>query len=244
MLIRKIKPVALLFSLAVFLVSCTGVEISPDITNPIKTVAVLPLYNATYDIDAPVLLRDSVSSRLRKYRYTLLSQDEVDDGISGLPPEALTDISQARALGERLGVDGLLYGYILNYDVVMEDSYKVRRVRVGFILVDVKLGRPIWSGGEGVKSEYEGKFAGIPQANYVQNPEGIAQFENVPAIGDIEGIRKWKSLTGNRAQLFSGTIPTTGDSGVAASSWGFELASETVALLNDVFKDLPMGPGN
>lgn len=239
-MVNKLKISAVLLMLMT-LSACASVKVTPDFLNPIKTVAVLPVYNATTDKDGPTTMRDMITYRLRQYQYTVKNEGRVDDDLVGVPAGTLMDLSHAKELGKRLGVDGLLYGYLLNYDVVIEGAYKVRRVRAGFILVDVSTGKAVWSHGVGIKSEHEGTFTGIPLAKLADDPEGMRQFESLSAISKIRDIETWKSLTGNKRTTIAGRI--TGNDGISATAWGAELAMESMELMNHIAADLPAGPG-
>ncbi len=182
---RTIK--ILLFATVIALSAC-GWTWLPDYDIPKKeyTVAVLPLYNATNDIDGPVMVRKMFDRKLQRYYRTvpLSSVDEILRNQAGVTLGGQLTLIDPRRLGEILGVDGLVYGYLLNFEDVKTVFYNVRKVRVAFKLVDAKTGNTVWARGQGVRS-----VGGM--VDVVPSDERLQEYLRIKDIEKIPGITEW-----------------------------------------------------
>ncbi len=174
-----------IFTVAILLPSCATL---PEHAIPKKeyTVAVLPLYNATNDIDGAVMVRQIFDRKLRPY-YKTVPINDIDRMLrdqAGLTLGGQLTMIDPRKLGEILGVDGLVYGYLLNFEDIKTLFYNVRKVRAAFKLIDTKTGDTVWARGQGVRS-VTGMIDAVPSDERLEEYKGIKDIEKIP------GINKW-----------------------------------------------------
>ncbi len=232
------------------LVSCAAAPPirPPDPLNPVWTVAVLPVYNVTNDVEGPEVTRSIAERFIGNLHYKSVPLKEVDRILRdrmGITLGSQLPLTTAQDLGRTLGVDGVLYGYLLDYDVLTAGIYNVNRVRAGFKLVDTKTGTVIWSRGQGVKSEIVSGKAGVG----VEVLEGIkdiktgGQYKTIEGLSDIPGISNWRLM---------GIIPTRTieEAGILSlgqkivtKTFGVYLRPETNVMMRIIFSDFPAGPG-
>jgi hypothetical protein len=140
--------------LAVLALSACTPVIRPDRSNPIKTVAVLPLVNNTNDLDGPPYLRALIVTELERHQYAVKPLPEVDQILKdqmGITLGAQLDLTNPQQLGKMLGVDGVLYGSLDEFNHLMTGVYNEKRVRVRTKLVNCANGQTVWKNGIGVK---------------------------------------------------------------------------------------------
>lgn len=182
----RLLRVLLLAAIVLFpLSSCT--TLPERRVKPNYTVAVLPIYNDTNDIDGPVLVRKVFNEKIQRYYKTIPLKD-VDRLLRdqmGITLGGQLEMTTPQKLGEVLDVDGVIYGYLLNFDDIKTVVLNVRRVRAGFKMVDVKSGRIIWAGGEGVRN-----ISGVVPVDFFKGkePAKIKDIEMIP------GINNWRSI--------------------------------------------------
>ncbi|MBI3753413.1 MAG: DUF799 family lipoprotein [Deltaproteobacteria bacterium] len=176
--------------IVLFLASCSyfshkNIEAVPRYQD--YTVAVLPLSNAANDINGQIVVRAIFHEKIKKYFSTkpLAEVDAVLKDRLGITLGAQVDITTPQQLGELLGVDGVIYGYLLNFDDITSGVYNARKVRAGFKLVDVKTGRIIWARGQGVKT-----VSGLTLLDVM--PED--SFSSVKDLTEIPGVNEWQVM--------------------------------------------------
>jgi len=173
------------FIASLLLPSCAALP-KYDLPRKEYTVAVLPLYNTTNDMDGPVMLRQMFDRKLQPYYKTMpvTAVDEILRDRAGVTLGGQLTMIEPGKLGEILGVDGLVYGYLLNFEDVKTVFYNVRKVRVAFKLVDTKTGNTVWARGQGVRS-VTGMIDVVPGDERLQEYMGIKDLEKIP------GINQW-----------------------------------------------------
>ncbi len=132
-------------------------------SNPIRTVAVLPLVNNTNDVEAPAYVREQFTKELQRHQYVIKPLLEVDQTLRdqmGVTLGAQLDMTTAQELGKTLGVDGVFFGSLDEFNHKITGVYNVKVVRVRTKLVDCKTGRTVWKSGIGVKSAMSAGTAG------------------------------------------------------------------------------------
>lgn len=128
-------------------------RIAPDIANPIKTVAVLPLVNQTNDVEAPGYVREEMILRLQALQYRVvpaLQTDQILRDQLGITLGRQLDLATVRQLSDALGVDGLMYGVLDDFSTTIAGVLTEKKVRARFALVRTAEGVTFWSGGAGV----------------------------------------------------------------------------------------------
>lgn len=124
-------------------------------SNPIRTVAVLPLVNNTNDVEAPAYVREQFTKELQRHQYIIKPLLEVDQTLRDQMSVTLgtqLDMTTAQELGKTLGVDGVFFGSLDEFNHKITGVYNVKVVRLRTKLVDCKTGRTVWKSGIGVKS--------------------------------------------------------------------------------------------
>ncbi len=127
---RRLLYLVLVFALG----ACGGRAIAPNPANPVYKVAVLPFYNATNDVDGPGTVRKLFAGRLDRFHYDSLPLEDVDRLLSdrmGITLGSQLELTTAKELGETLGVDGVFYGYLLDFGQITTGVYNVKKVRAG-----------------------------------------------------------------------------------------------------------------
>jgi hypothetical protein len=248
---KRPSLLALLVSVVLLASACAmGPRIPPNPANPIRTVAVLPIYNATNDVEGPEAVRALVEGHLRGLHYAVLPSAEADAVLRdrmGITLGSQLNLTTPRKLGEELGVDAVIYGYLLNFETVTTGVYNVKKVRAGFALIDAKSGRTIWSRGQGVKSELTsggliGK--GVSLARDVQERrEGLEPFKSIEGIERIPGITEWRKLERkSEASVGDAALFSLGER-LVTKALGVHLKLESEAMADMIFRQFPVGPG-
>ncbi len=138
------------------LAACAGMQgIAPNPSNPIRTVAILPFVNNTNDVDGPVYVRALFAEELDKHQYVVKPLTEVDQILKDQMSVTLgkqLDMATPAQLGQTLGVDGVIYGSLDEFNQIMTGVYNVKKVRARVKLVNCKTGQTVWRNGIGVKS--------------------------------------------------------------------------------------------
>lgn len=205
-LINRFRLLRFLLLAAILLFPLSSCTTLPERrVKPDYTVAVLPLYNATADLDGPVLVRRVFNDKIRKYYKTMPLKD-VDRLLRdqmGITLGGQLEMTTPQKLGEVLGVDAVIYGYLLNFDDITAVVYNARKVRAGFKLVDAKTGQTLWARGQGVRS-----FVGLGEPTVYKEWEP----STIKGLQDIPGINEWHNF------ISIGMKPQNRDQAIAAAS--------------------------
>lgn len=136
----KLSVFTLLFGIMLFAVGC--VPMKPRViynpSNPIKTVAVLPVLNHSTDVQAPEKMREAFEKELNYLGYTSKPIAEVDKILKnelGITLGKQLDLTNPVELGQKLGVDAVIYGALYDYDEKTTGVLDIRRVKAGFKMV-------------------------------------------------------------------------------------------------------------
>ena len=210
-------------------------------------MAVLPFYNATNDVGGPKAIREEFQKRVQHRHYSVMPLREVDEVLlnqMGITLGSQLELTGPAQLGGVLGVDGVVYGYVLNFDDVTTGLYNVKKVRAGFKLVDTRTGRVVWSSGLGVKRVIAGSKAGIGLTIMKEAKEdALDSYSAIKGLEEIEGIEDWHII-------FAGATEKVGDAAIISlgekiitKALGVHLRIETDSMLDRVMARLPSGPG-
>jgi hypothetical protein len=208
-----------------------------DATNPVRKVALLPMKNDTSAVDGPDLMREKMSDMLYEHAYVVMDTKESDQVLRdrmGITLGGQLDMTTARKLGEELGVQGVLYGTLMDFDETTTGYYNVRKVRATFKLVNTMTGQPLWQGGLGVKSEVlmSGRTGG---AATLLGRAADARDKEVPWI-IINSVATSDQNVGHSLALNLGAKLLT-------QAIGIHLDYEATELARRVTQNLPWGPG-
>jgi len=245
------KRALLLFALAIFLASCTAhlPRYAPDFSNPVYTVAVLPFYNVTNDVGGAIALREEFQKRLQNRHYKFMPLKEVDEILlnrMGITLGDQLEMTDAAQLGKVLGVDGVVYGYVLNFDDITTGVYNVKKVRAGFKLVDARTGNTLWTGGRGVKTVISGggaPGAGISVLKEAMDDDRFEPFGAIKGLEEIEGLKDWHIIRAGATKKIEDAAMLSLGEKLITKAFGVHLWLESNTMMNLVMKGFPSGPG-
>lgn len=113
---------------------------------PPDKIAVLPFNNQSLDLDAPVIMRYLFNKRLSAVGYTTIPLNEIDDKLRemGITDGGQLPTTTPKELGEKLNVDGLVYGDVIEFKYTTLGFYYARTVQANFKLFDSKNEKLLW----------------------------------------------------------------------------------------------------
>jgi hypothetical protein len=208
-----------------------------DPSNPLKRVAVLPLKNDTADVDGPALVRKKMMQALERHSYVVKDPKETDQLLRdqmGITLGGQLDLTTPQKIGETLGVEGVLYGTLMDFDETTTGIINVRKVRGKFKLVNTLTGQVMWERGLGVRSEMmmlgKGGVAGAIVARAAD-----ARDKEVPWV-TVQSTTTGSDKLGESFAVGLGTKLLT-------KAFGIHLDYESTELAKRVTDNLPWGPG-
>lgn len=238
---KKQVLVVLVIILAIVSAGCTATRrprMQPyDANNPLKRVAVLPLRNDTNDVDGPGVVRQKMIQALQNRSYTVQDVKETDQLLRdrmGITLGGQLELTTPKELGETLGVQGVLYGTLMDFDEMTTGAYNVKKVRAVFKLVNTATEQPIWQRGLGVRSElHMGGSGGRIAAGIGRAAD--ADEKEVPWVT----IRRTNLQTKNIGESFAIGLGTK----LLSQALRIHLEHESSELARRVSEDIPWGPG-
>lgn len=247
------KRLFLLASLLLLLVSACTIPVRQypvNPGNPIFTVAVLPIYNATNDAAGPETVRTEFVRHLAYRHYLVQPVKETDELLltqMGITLGSQLELTTPEKVGETLGVDGVVYGYLINFDDVTAGVYNVKRVRAGFKLIETKTGRVVWSGGLGVKSIISGGDAGaavtiLKEIKDMSDGEA-ALVKSIEGAGDIPGIMDWHIIRAFGTEKIGDAAVIALGEKIITKAFKVHLKLETGVMIKRLMTGFPSGPG-
>ncbi len=232
-------PVVLLLLVLVSMAAgCTlpHPRLPTDPSNPLKRVAVLPMKNDTDDVDGPNVVRKKMAEALTNRSYVVQDIKETDQILRdqmGINLGGQLDLTTPQKLGEALGVEGVLYGTLMDFDETTLGVYNARKVRGKFSLVNTQTGQPVWQRGLGVKSE-QGTSATASGLVRLGARVSDAREKEAPWVllssTTTNQDTKQSMITGLGAKLFTKAL-------------GIHLDYESKELARLVTDNVPWGPG-
>jgi len=208
---------------------------SGDPGNPIRRLAVLPLVNNTNDVDAPEMVRERLIKALEANLYNVQPLEETNQILRdqmGITLGGQLEMAEIKVLADTLGVEGLLYGDLMDFKETTTGVYNSRNVRGRFKIVNALDEGVFWQNGIGVKSQdTHGGVAGdaaVLAAGVTSNDEEVP-WVIIDSVSTDESI-----LTGMAIGLGTKLI---------SKAVGLHLVRETDEMIRLVFETLPMGPG-
>jgi len=228
----------MIFLLTVLLAGCAGMPMgpTPDSTNPIKRLAILPIQNDTMDVDAPNFVREKLASAVQKRLYNVQPLEETDRILReklGITLGGQLGMATTAQLREVLQVEGLLYGTLMNFEETTTGLVNVRKVRGKFKIVETSTGSVFWENGIGVKSQDTsgGNIGALTGA--IANVGD--RDEEVPWVV-IESTSSDKSIM----EGFAAGLATK----LVSKAVGVHLAEETDEMIWRLVQNLPWGAGD
>jgi len=177
---------------AVFVMAlCAGCSVSlrpyPNPDNPISRVAVLPLHNKTENVTGCEFVRHAFIDLVKAHYYSVMPPGETDQILQdkfGITLGGQLDLSNPgigapspQVMGEALGVDGVFYGTLEEFNHIYLMYYEDRRVEVTFIFINSKTGLTVW--------EKEAQASNTYSLNRLLNPyaQGLGGMLMSRALG-------------------------------------------------------------
>ena len=235
---RHYRVCMLLFLVLLLLAGCAGMPVmgpTPDSTNPIKRLAILPLQNDTTDVDAPNYVREKLVPAFQKRFYNVQPLAETDQILRdelGITLGGQLGMASVSELREALQVEGLLYGTLMNYGEITTGLVNVRKVRGKFSIVETKTDTVFWENGIGIRSQDTsgGSLGAITGA--------------ATALGDGDESVPWvtiESESSNQSVLEGLAVGLTKK--LVSKAFGVHLERETDEMIWRLVQNLPWGPG-
>ncbi|HUJ17346.1 MAG TPA: GNA1162 family protein [Nitrospirota bacterium] len=208
-----------------------------DASNPLKRVAVLPMKNDTTDVDGPEVVRKKMIEALEGKSYVIRDVKETDQILRdqmGINLGGQLSLTTPQKLGEVLGVDGVLYGTLMDFDETTTGLLDVRKVRATFRLVNTRNGQAFWERGLGVRTEtrMSGRSGSVASA---AARAADAREKDVPWV-TIESVETGERNVGQAFAYGLGAKLLT-------KAVGIHLNYEATEMARRVTANLPWGPG-
>jgi hypothetical protein len=205
--------------------------------NPLKRVAILPMKNDTTDVDGPDIVRQKMAQALVSRSYVVKDMKETDQILRdqmGINLGGQLDMTTAQKLGETLGVEGVLYGTLMDFDETTTGVLNVKKVRGKFKLVNTQTGQAVWSRGLGVRNEV--RMSGTAGAA----ASGLAKVSNA-RDKDVPWVTIGSATSGseNVGKSFAAGL----GSKLFMKAIGKHLDYESTELARRVTDNLEWGPG-
>jgi hypothetical protein len=229
----------MLLLLLVFLAGCSGLPVmgpTPDSTNPIKRLAMLPLKNDTTDVEAPNYVREKLAAAIQKRFYTVQPLEETDRILRdqlGITLGGQLEMATPAQLREALQVEGLLYGTLMNFEDTTTGLVNVRKVRGKFHIIETNSMSVFWENGIGVKSQDTSGGTLGSLTGSIANAGG--RDEEVPWVVIENTSSKAGIMEGFAAGLTKKLI---------SKAVGVHLARETDEMIWRLVQNLPWGAGD
>ena len=102
------------------------------------------MYNLTNNLDGAEYVRERFTEELARRQYAVMETGKVNSILqeqTGISLGSQLEMTTPQVIGEILGVDALIYGYLLDFDDVILGIYNARVVRAAFKMVDVSYGQ-------------------------------------------------------------------------------------------------------
>ena len=229
----------MLFLLLVFLGGCTGMPVmgpTPDSTNPIKRLAMLPLKNDTMDVEAPDFVREKLAAAMQKRFYNVQPLEETDRILRdqlGITLGGQLGLATTAQLREALQVEGLLYGTLMNFEETTTGLVNVRKVRGKFQIIETSTLSVFWENGIGIKSQ--DTSGGIVGSLTGAIASTGSRDEEVPWVV-VENTSSNQSVLEGLASGLAGKL--------ISKAVGIHLAEETDEMIWRLVQNLPWGAGD
>lgn len=220
--------------------------------NSIKTVAVLPMLNNTNDVEGPERVRAIFVEHLPERCYFVKPVQETNQILKdefGVTLGSQLDMTNPKELGQKLGVDAVIYGGLFNFEEKTTGVLNIRKARGGFKLIDAKTGAVVWGRGQGIKSETRmtegiaGTIAGGASAI-----GKLTEEKGMKGAEDYIGIDNWHELPPEKAAGQDYGVLGSFAAGLAEKTikkaTGTFLKHESEVMVDMILNTMPVGPGS
>jgi hypothetical protein len=207
----------------------------PDLTNPVRTVAILPFSNMSNNVDAPSKVRATLEQSLTAKFYKVIPLEEVDqallDGLGITLGEQIQDV-EFNEIASIVQADAFVFGDITHYDSTIAGVLNTNRVSAKLRMVQVGTQTELWNVHFGAKSETSAGGLGSLMSLGAAIADG--SDEEIQWV-TVQSEQQSGGLLGG---LVSGLVKKTMD-----SAFGVDLQRETFAMINSSVAVLRNGPG-
>ncbi|MFI5349238.1 MAG: GNA1162 family protein [Elusimicrobiota bacterium] len=159
---------------------------------PPKTMALLPVANASPDVNCPEMVRSLFQQALADRGYNVMEPAKTDEVLTA--KFATADGNQlknteAGKLGESLGVEALMYGSIVTCKSFNVGLYSNKEVEIDFKLVDARTGQTLW---EQQKNAWDKALAVTAETAAVAAVHGVMdKYSDWPLSGTAQKAVRW-----------------------------------------------------
>ena len=245
---QKFKVALIVISVACLSVSCAlprpRIMIPVNPGNPIRRIAILPMVDNADDVDAPERIREEFFNRLTNYNYEIQPLAETNEILNfqmGISMGKQLGFATPQEIGKTLGVDGLFYGYLLDFNEMTIGVANTYKVRMGWKLVDTKTGQISWGKGVGVlRTQSVGGVAGLEALMEAEKVD--AQPGSSDPMNEMPGLNRWISM-GNQSVSIGEGVALGLLGKVAGTIGGNTLKNEINFAYDHLFPGLLVGPG-
>jgi len=142
----SVKKFCLLSILIFSLLGCICKEYLRERPDFPEKVAVLAMTNYTNDLEGPDIIRALFYHRVSEMGYSPIPIEEVDELLNkeGISEGGQLSALSPRELGKILGVKGLFYGDLIEFNYINIGFVTSRIVRVRFKLVEAETEEILW----------------------------------------------------------------------------------------------------
>ena len=123
-----------------------GCKAKPTLPPLVETVAVLPFDNESNDVDAADIMQRYVYLALKNSVYRVSDVQTVNDKLkeAGISEGGQLGALDPVKIGQDLGVQGLLYGYVESFGYLNIGFYTQKKVTLQLKMVDAATGATLW----------------------------------------------------------------------------------------------------
>ncbi len=142
--------------LSTILLGTIGCKVLPPKPPLVETIAVLPFDNESNDLNAADIMQSLVYRALKESVYKPLDIEAVNGKLEsvGIVDGGQLAIVDPVKLGQDLGVQALLFGYVENFDYTNVGFFVQRKVKISLKLVDAHTGADLWeNSGTGLRPQ-------------------------------------------------------------------------------------------
>lgn len=215
-------------------------NVTPNASNPIREVAILPFVNNTNDVAGPDYVRTKLAEELVRHAYAVKPLGETDVLLRdqmGITIGTQLDMATPQQFGEALGVDGVMYASLEDFSHNVYGVTNNKTVRIRAKLVECKSGAVIWSDGIGVKNT-SGVAGGFSN-------EGSGNGDDLPPLFGTPINTRWERQAGVNTGLSGGGLLVGAVAGltekIATKAASAPMFFETTTAVRGILQGIPAG---
>ncbi len=215
----------------------------PNPSNPIRRVAILPMLNNADDVEAPDRVRAAFFDRIKNFHYDVQDLKETNLILNeqmGITLGRQLDMTAPKQLGDTLGVDGVFYGFLLDFDETTLGVSNTYKVRIGWKLVNTKTGQIAW--GKGVAVMRAESIGGIAGLGSLETEKVNALPGSAEPMVEMPGLDRWILMENKSVDATEGLVIGLGGK-LIGGLMGNSLKKEMDFAYRRLFSTMLTGPG-